>query len=522
MTAPTVFISYSHADEEWKDRLVAQLRVLQMEDVLDPWDDRLIEVGQDWNPEIEQAMNTASVAILLVSTDFLTSEFILNDEVPLLLERREKEGLRVFPVIIRPCPWKQVIWLARMHVRPKDGRPISGGDEYRIDTDMAAIAEEVAGIIQRAELTATSEGARPLGPDRISTARLPSTSPLLFGRERELAALDAAWANPQTNVVSLVAWGGVGKTALVNAWLNRMGRDGYRGAQRVYGWSFYSQGAAEGRQASGDLFIATALRWFGDPNPDEGSPWDKGERLAERVAEQRTLLILDGLEPLQYPPGEQEGRLKDPGLQSLLRGLARYNPGLCVISTRLPLTDLQEFAGASAEHLDLDDLSTDAGAKLLGSLGVEGTPDELRKAVCDFEGHALALTLLGRYLATVYGGDVRQRDKIARLTRERTQGAHARRVMESYEAWFGNKPELDVLRVMGLFDRPVDQGALQALRSGPPIKGLTSALAGLSDEKWRYALADLRNARLLADEDPTHPKPWTATRWSGCTSARGS
>ena len=285
-----------------------------------------------------------------------------------------------------------------------------------------------------------------------------------------------------------------------------MGRDGYRAAQRVYGWSFYSQGAAEGRQASADLFIATALGWFGDPNPDESSPWDKGERLAELVTEQRTLLILDGLEPLQHPPGEQEGRLKDPGLQSLLRGLARHNPGLCVVSTRLPLSDLQEFAGTSVENIDLEVLSPEAGGQLLDSLGVDGTPGELKEAVREFEGHALALTLLGQYLTTVYGGDVSQRDKIPKLTGIRTQQSrHARRMMEAYESWFQDRPELDVLNIMGLFDRPVEQGALQALLADPAIEGLTSKLSGVSDDDRSFALAALRQARLLAEEEPHAP-----------------
>ena len=63
-----------------------------------------------------------------------------------------------------------------------------------------------------------------------------------------------------------------------------------RGAERVFGWSFYSQGAAEGRQVSADQFIAAALTWFGDEDPIKGSPWDKGERLAELIKQQRTLL----------------------------------------------------------------------------------------------------------------------------------------------------------------------------------------------------------------------------------------
>ena len=103
MTLPTVFISYSHKDEDWKDRLVTHLGVLQREALLDLWDDRRIGAGEDWYLEIQNAMNAASVAVLMVSANFLTSNFILQEEVPRLLERRDGEGMRIFPVIIRPC-----------------------------------------------------------------------------------------------------------------------------------------------------------------------------------------------------------------------------------------------------------------------------------------------------------------------------------------------------------------------------------------------------------------------------------
>ena len=247
------------------------------------------------------------------------------------------------------------------------------------------------------------------------------------------------------------------------------------------------------------------MRWFGDPNPDEGLPWNKGERLAELVKKQRTLLILDGLEPLQYPPGEMVGSLKDPGLQCLLRELARHNPGLYIITTRLPVDDLKDFVGTSVERINLEHLSPEVGAELLENLGVKGTTDELKQAVDEFDGHALALTLLGRYLAVVYNGDIRQRDKIAQLTKEPRQGGHARRVMESYERWFEGKPEMNILLIMGLFDRPAEGGAIEALRAKPAIKGLTSELQELLYEDWQFALNNLRTARLLAGEEPHRP-----------------
>jgi len=117
-----------------------------------------------------------------------------------------------------------------------------------------------------------------------------------------------------------------------------MARDNYRGADRVYAWSFFSQGTTE-RAASADLFVDQALRWFGDEDPTAGSPWDKGERLARYIRQTRMLLVLDGLEPLQHPPGPQEGRLKDAALQAMLVELAGQQPGLCVISTREKVGD---------------------------------------------------------------------------------------------------------------------------------------------------------------------------------------
>jgi hypothetical protein len=211
-----------------------------------------------------------------------------------------------------------------------------------------------------------------LGPKEISVARLPVTGSQVFGREEDIAFLDAAWANPQVNVVTIVAWAGVGKSTLVNHWLRRMAAEHYRFAELVFGWSFYRQGTS-GQSSSADEFLDAALAWFGDPDPRIGMPWEKGERLAKLMVHRRTVLVLDGLEPLQNPPGPQEGRVREPSLQALLRELAAFNTGLCVITTRLPVADIADHEGNSALRRDLEQLSSDAGAKLLRALGVKGT-----------------------------------------------------------------------------------------------------------------------------------------------------
>jgi predicted ATPase len=343
------------------------------------------------------------------------------------------------------------------------------------------------------------------GPERISVARLPVTGKEVFGREEDLAFLDAAWADSQVNVVSVVAWAGVGKSTLVNHWLRRLAVDQYRWADLVFGWSFYRQGTSGGA-SSADEFLDAALAWFDDPDPRVGTAWEKGERLAKLIANRRTLLVLDGLEPLQNPPGPQEGRLREPSLQGLLRELAAFNVGLCVITTRLAVADLAQHEGSSALRRDLEHLSSDAGEKLLRALEVKGQESELRDASEEFRGHCLALTLLGSYLSDAYNGEIRRREEVSnRLAHDVRQGAHARKVMDSYQSWFGQGPELSVLFLLGLFDRPADEKPIGALLKPPAIRGLTESLTGLSPSEWRTILARLRRARLLAPEDPHQP-----------------
>ena len=345
----------------------------------------------------------------------------------------------------------------------------------------------------------------PLAPDKISIARLPTSGPDLFGRDAELQLLDDAWANPDINIITFVAWGGVGKTALVNHWLKqRMARDSYRGAERIYGWSFFSQGTSE-RAASADLFIDQALRWFGDTDPTQGSPWDKGERLARFIRQTRTLLVLDGLEPLQHPPGPQEGQLKDAALQALLVELAAHQPGLCVISTRERVGDLVEFENGTVVQHELEHLSPRAGAQILRALNVKGDDEELEEAAREFNGHAFSLTLLGSYLDEVLYGDIRRRKEIENLFDDTRHGNKAQKMIAVYEKWLREGVELAVLRLLGLFDRPAEAASVAALRAAPAIPGLTESLQNLKERQWQQALAKLRRIKLLGAASASEP-----------------
>ncbi len=353
---------------------------------------------------------------------------------------------------------------------------------------------------------------------KIAGSQLDKHAPrVLFGRETELEALDAAWAQETLNLYTLVAWGGAGNTSLVFHWVQTRfaaADPKWPGVERYFDWSFDSQGTGESRQSSADLFIAKALEFFGDADPTRGGPCERGERLAALIRQQRSLLILDGIEPLQYPPNDpQAGRLKDPALEALLRELAADNPGLVVITTREHLTSVEAYA--TAEEQKLDKLPKEAAVALLRDLRIVGTDEELHAAWQDAGGHALTLSLLGRYIADAYEDrDIRHYHEVKFEEADKeTQGRSAFKVMTAYERWLQSggperQRELAVLRLSGLFDRPMAKDCLQALRAEPAIPGLTDALVKLTPQGWNIAVKRLNEVELLsvaAEAIDAHP-----------------
>jgi hypothetical protein len=351
-------------------------------------------------------------------------------------------------------------------------------------------------------------GVGPRSQQKIATSRLPRIGGELFGRDSRLEELEAAWEDERIHIVTLVAWGGMGKTSLVARFADLLAARGYDGAD-YFDWSFYSQGASATSNASGDAFVDAALRFFRDAAMADSpaSAWDKGARLAAIVAKRRTLLVLDGLEPLQHPPGPLAGDLKDPAVQAFLRGLAQVNSGLCLVTTRERVTDLEKWEKSAAPCWRLEQLSNEAGVELLKSLGVRGAETELAAAVREVQGHALTVSLLGRFLKSSHGGDVRRRDRVDFSDlRSIRGGEHAFRVIAAYENWLGDGSEaaarqLALLRLLGLFDRLAANELLAALRAPPAIAGLTEPLVGLDEVEWSLLVAELEEAALVVKQE---------------------
>ncbi|HWB12925.1 MAG TPA: hypothetical protein VG826_27115 [Pirellulales bacterium] len=411
--------------------------------------------------------------------------------------------------------------------RLRDHDPERKRHPKRVADSFELIGEMIASLLTL-HLITNEELVQRLAAPRF----LHHTAENFLGRENELKRLDEVWSDG-THVLSIIAWGGVGKTALLSEWIqtrfihkNWQDADGKPSPLAYFDWSFYDHGTRatsdEYATRTGNVgdFFEQALSHFGDA---DGSRPGKGKRLAELVRQQRTLFILDGLEPLQQPLGSPTaGQLLDPDLYDFVTMLAQANPGLCILTSRQALTDLAGLRGAAARKEDLNDLPKAIAVSLLRKMQITGTDQELEEACEKFGCHALSLTLLGRFLFDAHPifvqrdgesepvrfGDIRRIDRVRDLRRadELTREERHRtawKVLEAYETWLtraktdGNPRTLAVLRLTGLFDRTATAGCLASLRAEPVIAGLTEAIAGIADDEWNILLLKLERAHLI-------------------------
>ncbi|MDD5393331.1 MAG: hypothetical protein PHE17_09955 [Thiothrix sp.] len=304
----------------------------------------------------------------------------------------------------------------------------------------------------------------------IHSDRLPTVKGGFFGRSTELQLLNDAWANTTTRIIQFIAPGGTGKTKLLRHWL-----DHTTDIPVLIAWSFYSQGASEDKQTSATPFFSHAFEKLGSTREKFSTEEDKGEHLADLLRRQRCVLVLDGLEPLQHAGSGMRGELKDRAIRQLLKSLAGRNNGLCIITTRIAVHELSDREAPTVISHDLQNLCEVDGIQLLQSLGANGSTAELGKAVGEYGGHALALSLLGNAVRRYLDGDILRRDTIRELNDGSGQiEHHAFKVMRAYETWLAGTAELKVLYLLGLFDHPIDQPVLDVLLQAR-IPGLTAA-----------------------------------------------
>jgi transcriptional regulator with XRE-family HTH domain len=330
----------------------------------------------------------------------------------------------------------------------------------------------------------------------VFASRLPDTELMPPRQEDSLSSLLRAWETPQKNVMSIVGWGGCGKTALVKRLLGHLAARSYRRAQLVFCWSF--RNAASAGEVSSDSFFQAALSWFRNHVPACVNSEPKGVALARLIRQTRTLLILDALDTYQAPPGPSEGQLADPALRELLLELAAFNPGLCVVTSRIAIPELSSF-GETALQLTLEALDADEGAEVLRRSGLTETNERLFRLTEELHGHNLSLWTAARFLRDMRAAEMSNPIREAFACGE---GKELKELMTSYENWLSPEgepnEELALLRTLSLFEVPASMGDLQLFRAGSPIEGLNRPFVGLDDFRWARLLSRLERTRLIS------------------------
>ena len=139
-----VFISYAHEDEAMKNDLDKHLIMLKRSDKIEVWTDKAVLAGDEWDVNIQEAMQKADIILLLVSVDFNNSKYIWEKELKFALENHEKGLVRVIPILLRSCEWRDMPY-AKLQAIPAGNKPIKSFADH--DEAYTSVAKSIRDVV---------------------------------------------------------------------------------------------------------------------------------------------------------------------------------------------------------------------------------------------------------------------------------------------------------------------------------------------------------------------------------------
>ena len=227
----SLFCSYAHADEDLRDELARHLASLKRQGIIAEWHDRQIPAGNEWDGEIRQHLRDAEVVLLLISSDFLASDYCNDVEVEEAMRMHEAGDARVIPVILRPCDWKGTPF-EKLQGVPKNAKPVTtwdNPDEAFLDITKAL---RRAAEAMRANADPVPGAPPPPTPPPASGFapthwNLPCPTQTFTGRQTHLDQIETALAaGDRVALTALAGLGGIGKTQIALEFARRH-RDDY-------------------------------------------------------------------------------------------------------------------------------------------------------------------------------------------------------------------------------------------------------------------------------------------------------
>ncbi len=174
----TIFFCYAREDEALLNKLKTHLRPLQRQGLIDVWYDRDISAGTEWEQEIKEHLNSAQIVLLLVSPDFMDSDYCYSIEMKRALERHARGEAKVIPVILRYVDWHGEP-LGKLQALPTDGKPVRGSDWYDLDSALYDVTAGIRKVVE--QLTSPHASASPVIAETMpqATAKPSLTTPTI-------------------------------------------------------------------------------------------------------------------------------------------------------------------------------------------------------------------------------------------------------------------------------------------------------------------------------------------------------
>ncbi|MCK4736387.1 MAG: hypothetical protein KAT65_28295, partial [Methanophagales archaeon] len=305
---------------------------------------------------------------------------------------------------------------------------------------------------------------------------------------------------------ALIGWGGVGKSAIVRKWYDELESNNIK-PDGIFWWGFY-------RNAYLEQFLNALLRYLSqgriEPETIKGT-WDKTDRIKEYIHHGSYLIILDGLEQMQkLASGDEFGKMIHRECTELLHYFADVSKGLCLITTRYPLKDLDEWHERSYKKRSLIDLSIPDSLLMLISRGIKGSDEEMTEVINRYKGHALSLTSVAGYLNRYYDGDIKQAPEVEFILGDKDRFKDVKKLLRKYAEKM-SEAERIFLNIFSLFRNEVTENDFTCVfRHEIEDTKFNDVLVKMSELDFRDRIDGLVDWRLISYDKTkklytTHP-----------------
>ncbi len=186
---PDIFISYSHRDQKWHDRLCVHLKTIEREEALTSFSDKIIKPGEAWRNEIQNAIDSAKVAVILVSADLLASEFVRTHELPPLLSAAERQGTVIMPIIVSPSLYQEIDELNSFQTLNSPDHPLIGMREADQEQLFVQACKAIVGALRHRQGPAPCSDPEDVGSSGALQVVLTNSEDERPGKQKNLPVL---------------------------------------------------------------------------------------------------------------------------------------------------------------------------------------------------------------------------------------------------------------------------------------------------------------------------------------------